>query len=77
MIGIIPAWMMEKANQIRTVGKAVVSGFVPDEIAEKRYNVCLECVEFDNGKCKLCHCYMAAKVLFKEVDCPNKYWGDS
>jgi hypothetical protein len=68
-------WVAEKLSQIKSVGEAVVSGFVPDKIAQQRYNVCLECEEFDNGKCKECGCFMRAKVLFKEVGCPKGYWG--
>jgi hypothetical protein len=72
-------WVAEKLSwklsQIKSVGVAVVSGFVSDEIAEQRYNVCLECEKFDNGKCKECGCFMKAKVLFKRVECPKHYWG--
>ena len=68
--------LKEKLEQIRTVGKTVISGFVPDEIAEQRYNVCLECEYFANSKCKVCSCHMSAKVLFKDAKCPKQYWGD-
>ena len=64
-----------KLEQIRTVGKTVVSGFVPDEIAEQRYNICLECEYFDNKICSICGCYMPLKIIFKNGVCPNKYWG--
>jgi hypothetical protein len=74
-------WVAEKLSQVKSVGEAVVSGFVPDDIAQQRYNVCLECAEFDNssgyGKCKECSCFMRAKVLFKEVGCPKGYWKES
>ena len=69
-------WMEVKLQQIKGMGEAVVSGFVPDDIAEKRYSVCLECDYFKNKKCKLCSCYMPAKVLFKIVECPKNYWGE-
>ena len=69
-------WMVEKLDRIKDFGKTVTSGFAPDVVAEKRYNVCLECEEFKNKKCKLCSCYMPAKVLFKTVECPKNYWGD-
>ena len=68
-------WMTEKLKQIEQMGEAVVSGFVPNEIAEQRYNLCLECEEFRGNSCKLCGCYMPAKVLFKKVECPKKHWG--
>ena len=68
--------LKNKLEQIKSVGKTVVSGFVSDEIAEQRYNVCLECEYFKNKKCKICSCYMPAKVLFKSAECPKNYWRD-
>ena len=67
--------LKEKLEQIRTVGKTVISGFVPDEIAEQRYSMCLECEYFENKRCRTCRCYMPLKVIFKNGECPNKYWG--
>ena len=62
-------------ENLKNIGKAIISGFVPDEIAEQRYNICLECKYLRNKKCKVCSCYMPAKVLFKDVKCPKQYWG--
>ena len=67
-------WVAEKLKQVESIGEAVISGLVSTEIAEKRYKLCLECEEFDNDRCKLCSCYMKAKVLFKSVECPKQYW---
>ena len=73
---MIAEWLKFKTDQIKQMGSVVTSGFVPDEIAEKRYNVCLECKYFEDKKCKLCSCYMPAKVLFKNAECPKNYWRD-
>ena len=59
--------LKEKLEQIRTVGKTVISGFVPDEIAEQRYSMCLECEYFENKRCRTCRCYMPLKVIFENV----------
>ena len=78
MVGTMIEWLKFKTEQIKHFGSAVTSGFVPDEIAEQRYNICLECEEFKTSlrQCKLCYCYMPMKVLFKKIECPKQYWGD-
>ena len=73
---MIAEWLKYKTEQIKQFGSVVTSGFVPDDIAEQRYNVCMECEYFANSKCKLCRCHMPAKVLFKDAKCPKQYWGD-
>ena len=55
---MISEWLKYKTDQIKQFGSVVTSGFVPDEIAEQRYNVCLECDYFKDKKCKLCYCYI-------------------
>jgi len=72
---VIAEWLKYKTEQMKDFGMTVTSGFVPDEIAEQRYNGCLECKYFKNKKCKVCSCYMPAKVLFKDAVCPKNYWG--
>ena len=76
MVGTMIEWLKFKTEQIKHFGSAVTSGFVPDEIAEKRYSICMECEYLKNKKCKICNCHMPAKVLFKTVECPKNYWGD-
>lgn len=46
--------------------------------AKKRIQVCLECPDEkydDNSKrCKLCGCFMPAKVRSVKSKCPLRYW---
>ena len=83
-MSIIPDWMAEKLDRIKDFGKTVTSGYAPDAVAEKRYNICLPCEHFtikDHGNkllrykgCDICKCYMPAKVLFKAAKCPKDFW---
>jgi len=79
-------WMIEKLDRIKEFGKVVTSGFISDEIAEKRYEFCEGCEHFgikNHGNkllrergCSICGCYMPAKVLFQDGACPKKFWPD-
>ena len=79
-------WMIEKLDRIKEFGKVVTSGFISDEIAEKRYEFCEDCEHFgikNHGNkllrergCSICGCYMPAKVLFRDGACPKKFWPD-
>jgi hypothetical protein len=73
---MIDDWTKEYLEKIKQIYKAVIGGFVSDEIAEERYNICLKCDYFVSKKCSLCECHMPVKVLFKNSECPNKYWGN-
>ena len=46
------------------------------EYAKKRYKTCKECVEFNNTVkvCTVCYCFMPAKVLIKNINCPLGKW---
>jgi len=77
-------WLIEKLDRIREFGQVVTSGFISDEIAEKRYDICLDCKYFtiktsgnkllrERG-CSVCGCYMPAKVLFQDGNCPKSLW---
>jgi len=80
----IKDWLIEKTYRIKEFGVAITSGFVPDDIAEARYNVCKDCeyygiessgnsLMFERG-CEICYCYLPAKVLFKDSNCPKDFW---
>jgi hypothetical protein len=46
------------------------------EWAEKRYAVCKQCEQFVafSAKCRICGCFMKAKVYFPKVECPLNKW---
>ena len=54
--------------------KAVEEGVL--EYAKRRYKICKECPEFNNvvKVCTECYCFMPAKVLIKEINCPLGRW---
>ncbi len=49
---------------------------VPDEVKEKRFNMCKECPFFINmtGTCKKCGCFMDAKTKLSNASCPVGKW---
>ena len=43
--------------------------------AEERFKICQECDKMSIMKtCKLCGCFMPAKVKFRQVSCPDGKW---
>lgn len=56
--------------------KNVNEVFVPDHIAEERYNICLSCEKLykPTKSCKLCGCFMFAKTKLAKQECPVKKW---
>lgn len=46
------------------------------EYAKRRYKICKECPEFNSivKVCTECYCFMPAKVLIKEINCPLGRW---
>jgi len=46
------------------------------EIAEKRYNICLECPELIQAtkQCKQCGCFMSLKTKLATAKCPIGKW---
>lgn len=49
---------------------------VNEEIKQQRYNICLQCDNFVKQikTCKKCGCFMPAKVLFADTECPDNKW---
>ena len=68
--------------------KAWVKGsqvIAPQEIAEKRWNICLKCpnLKYDetnpdtgkrDGRCTHCGCFMNVKVHYAVAECPIDRW---
>lgn len=53
----------------------VMSGYI--RYAKERYAICKECDAFSNivKVCGECYCFMPAKVLLKDMECPVGKWG--
>jgi hypothetical protein len=49
---------------------------VPEEVKEKRFDICKECPFFIKmtGTCKKCGCFMDAKTKLSEASCPVGKW---
>lgn len=58
-----------------------------DPLAVYRWNMCLRCPQSFVGKflgpilgeekarrCKICHCFLAAKTRIRTESCPLRYW---
>jgi hypothetical protein len=50
---------------------------VPKRISKERFDTCVKCKHFRASlkQCKLCHCFMQAKVQFQDARCPDGQWG--
>ncbi len=47
----------------------------PAEVREQRLNICKSCENLRaNDTCKLCNCFMPAKVWISASSCPDKKW---
>lgn len=45
----------------------------------KRYDACKSCTNFNNvvKVCKICMCFMPAKIRLERATCPVGLWGNS
>ncbi len=69
----------DSISKLKETYDAVTSGFVEKEIQEERYAICEDCSEFRTSlkQCKICNCFMPAKTLFNQSNCPKDYWKES
>lgn len=60
------------------VKNAIKSGVVicEDKKAAQRMEICYNCQDLDKSavRCKLCGCYMNAKIRFDAAKCPADKW---
>jgi hypothetical protein len=63
--------------RIRREGEeqSILTGVI--EYAKERYAICRDCEAFSNiiKVCGECYCFMPAKVLLKDMECPAGKWG--
>ena len=49
--------------------------YVHKTVADKRYEICKQCPNLlSTNQCKLCGCFMAAKVKLLHATCPAEKW---
>lgn len=50
--------------------------FVSKEVAQQRFDVCLQCDARDEALniCTICSCYLPAKTKLKDATCPMELW---
>jgi hypothetical protein len=53
------------------VARSVAKGFVPADVAAARLAICQTCPNLAKGRCRLCGCFMAAKVRLAAESCPD------
>ncbi|MGN0386459.1 MAG: DUF6171 family protein [Lachnospiraceae bacterium] len=46
----------------------------PDELTEKRLEICRECDRLNAGTCLSCGCYVEIRTAIKRAKCPNRKW---
>ena len=46
----------------------------PELKQETRIKICLACLDFEEGRCKLCGCFMNIKVRLEAAKCPASKW---
>jgi hypothetical protein len=64
------------ASFTTSMARFAAGGFrtVPHDIYQARFAHCLACEQYDLGLCKLCGCYLDAKVRLPHEECPLKKW---
>ncbi len=68
------------ATQAGNLGAALfawaVGGFSTASAEEqaRRLGICRACPQWDGGRCRLCGCYLAAKIRLRTEHCPIARW---
>lgn len=50
--------------------------FSPEELSNKRLQICSMCPDFDGSKCSHCGCFMSIKTKLSAATCPLGHWED-
>ena len=66
------------AKSLFNIAKNAAKGIdqsVPEEVAKDRLDTCLKCPNLGAlDRCKVCGCFVRAKVKFKQELCPEFKW---
>ena len=46
----------------------------PEELYQKRLDICGACEKLSRGTCNSCGCYVELRAAAKKGHCPNKKW---
>lgn len=67
---------LELQEKEKTSGFLGIDIFVPNDVQQERYNICLDCEHFYEllKNCKICGCVMPLKTKLKNVSCPINKW---
>jgi hypothetical protein len=67
----VAATVVRKVKVVAKVARSVAKGFVPADVAAARLAICETCPNLAKGRCRLCGCFMAAKVRLAAESCPD------
>jgi recombinational DNA repair protein RecR len=72
MLDKLKAKMAEKIEKTREIMELPAA---PESVRAERLAICRSCEELRASEfCKMCNCYMPAKVFIAGVSCPAKKW---
>jgi hypothetical protein len=71
-----PSLPAQASNLAGSLWAWAVSGFsmATEEEQARRMTACHGCPEFDAGRCRICTCFLAAKIRMKTEACPIGKW---
>ena len=73
---LLPGVFDMAASFATSMAKFAAGGFraVSHKTYQARFSHCLPCEQYDLGMCKLCGCYLDAKVRMPHEECPIGKW---
>lgn len=71
-----PPLAMQAGSLARSLWDWAVSGFAMATEAEqsRRLTICHDCPQWDDGRCRICGCYVKVKITMKTEHCPIAKW---
>lgn len=74
--GSYPTILDMAKNLTKEVSSHIKNGLeiCSEEEASKRLEICKKCDHFDNGRCRLCGCFLNVKAEWKSSKCPAGKW---
>jgi hypothetical protein len=72
----MPGILNRATSFASSMAQFAAGGFktVSHEVYQARFAHCLPCEQYDVGMCKLCGCYLDAKVRLPHEECPEGKW---
>ena len=68
--------LSDKAKSIIVGWKNLITGkYKNDPLVSNRAKICYKCkYKTNNNFCKICKCYIPAKITVKDEKCPKLWW---